>query len=84
MSEAPLASEAGSVCPDQRRMQENARGKDGSRRGRGAGARGFFLRGFLCFQGRDPSDQHIVDVVLKMMQGEGRAATPPHSHCRAW
>lgn len=39
-------------------------------------ARGFFLKGRLCFQGRDASDQHIVDVVLKMLQGEGRGTNP--------
>lgn len=33
-------------------------------------ARGFSLNG-LCFQGRDATDQHIVDVALKMLQGEG-------------
>lgn len=53
-------------------------GESGSRRGsqgtRAAAliARSFFLKGLLCFQGRDASDQHIVDVVLKMLQGEGR------------
>lgn len=36
----------------------------------------FFLKGPLCFQGRDASDQHIVDVVLKMLQGEGRGSNP--------
>lgn len=31
----------------------------------------------LCCQGRDASDQHIEDVVLKMMQGQdGTGATP--------
>lgn len=40
-------------------------------------ARGFFLKGFLCSQGRDASDQHIVDVVLKMLQGEGRGRRRP-------
>lgn len=39
----------------------------------------FFLNCVLCSQGRAASDQHIVDVVLKMIQGEGRAAEPPHS-----
>lgn len=39
-------------------------------------ARGFFLKGRLCFQGRDASDQHIVDVVLKMLQGEGEGHQP--------
>lgn len=39
-------------------------------------ARSFFLKGLLCLQGRDASDQHIVDVVLKMLQGEGGAASP--------
>lgn len=34
-------------------------------------ARGFFPKG-LCFQGPDASDRHIVDVVMKMVQGEGR------------
>lgn len=29
------------------------------------------LRSFdFIFQGRDASDQHIIDVVLKMLQGE--------------
>lgn len=32
-----------------------------------------------CSQGRAASDQHIVDVVLKMIQGKGQAAAPPHS-----
>lgn len=45
----------------------------------GLGSQSFFLNCILCSQGRDASDQHIVDVVLKMIQGEGRAAAPPHS-----
>lgn len=28
-------------------------------------------------QGRDAGDQHIVDVVLKMLQGEGASGAPP-------
>lgn len=59
----------------------DAREQEGSQ-GRGAAApaaRSSLLRG-LCFQGRDASDQHIVDVVLKMLQGEGRGhQPPPHS-----
>lgn len=48
------------------------------REGREGGpARGFFLEGLVCLQGRDASDQHIVTVMMKMMQGEGGAATPP-------
>lgn len=41
------------------------------------GSWGFFLKGLLCLQGRDASDQHIVDVVLKMLQGEGGASYAP-------
>ena len=41
-------------------------------------ARGLFLKDLLCFQGRDASDQHIEDVVLKMLQGEGAPTPPPH------
>lgn len=41
-------------------------------------ARGFFQKDLLCFQGRDASDQHIEDVVLKMLQGEGAPTPPPH------
>lgn len=33
----------------------------------------------LCTQGRVASDQHIVDVVLKMIQGKGQAAALTHS-----
>lgn len=29
------------------------------------------------WQGRDAGDQHIVDVVLKMLQGEGPSRAPP-------
>lgn len=29
------------------------------------------------WQGKDAGDQHIVDVVLKMMQGEGTSRAPP-------
>lgn len=45
----------------------------------GLGSQSSFLNCLLCSQGRAASDQHIVDVVLKMIQGEGRAAVPPHS-----
>lgn len=45
----------------------------------GPGSQSFFLNCILCSQGRAASDQHIVDVVLKMIQGEGRAAALPHS-----
>lgn len=41
-------------------------------------AGGFFLKDLLCFQGRDASDQHIEDVVLKMLQGEGAPTPPSH------
>ena len=47
-------------------------------------ARGFFLKDLLCFQGRDASDQHIEDVVLKMLQGEGAPTPPPHLHVALW
>lgn len=30
-----------------------------------------------CWQGRDAGDQHIVDVVLKMLQGEGLSMVSP-------
>lgn len=30
-----------------------------------------------CWQGRDAGDQHIVDVVLKMLQGEGLSGVSP-------
>lgn len=43
----------------------------------GGQARGFFLEGLVRLQGRDASDQHIVTVMMKMMQGESRVATPP-------
>lgn len=46
-------------------------------------ARGFFLKDLLCFQGRDASDQHIEDVVLKMLQGEGRGGNNSCSQARA-
>lgn len=46
-------------------------------------ARGFFLNDLLCFQGRDASDQHIEDVVLKMLQGEGRGGNNSSSQARA-
>lgn len=45
----------------------------------GLGSQSFFLNCILCSQGRAASDQHIVDVVLKMIQGEERAAVPLHS-----
>lgn len=45
----------------------------------GLGSQSFFLNCILCSQGRAASDQHIVDVVLKMIQGEERTAVPPHS-----
>lgn len=45
----------------------------------GLGSQSFFLNCIFCSQGRAASDQHIVDVVLKMIQGEGRAAAPAHS-----
>lgn len=41
----------------------------------GGQPRGFFLEGLVRPQGRDASDQHIVTVMLKMMQGE-RARQP--------
>lgn len=66
-------------------MLETHRGRKWEQEGsQGTGAaalaaRSFFLKGLLCFQGRDASDQHIVDVVLKMLQGEGRGQqAPPH------
>lgn len=46
-------------------------------------ARSFLLKGLLCLQGRDASDQHIVDVVLKMLQGEGGGAASPSSQARS-
>lgn len=45
----------------------------------GFGGRSFFTNRILCTQGRVASDQHIVDVVLKMIQGKGQAATLTHS-----
>lgn len=66
-------------------MLETHRGRKWKQKGsQGTGAaalaaRSFFLKVLLCFQGRDASDQHIVDVVLKMLQGEVRGQqAPPH------
>lgn len=46
------------------------------RRSSSAGGQGLLPERPSLLQGRDASDQHIVDVVLKMLQGEGRSRQP--------